>query len=422
MRLFWEKYFNPRLGFRAQIFNALGFIGVALGIVAAAFNAVNRAGPANVAVNLAVAGLAVALLRYANSPRPGAARRFRRCFMVVVAAVFLVAFPVLFFTAGGYHSGMPSFFVFAVAFTVFMLEGRLGLWMAGLEIALYGAICLAAYWRPQWVTPFPTESATARDIIGGTLLACAALAAAIHRHIILYDQKQARLEAFDRQKTELLGNVSHELKMPLAAISLQAQALRARLERLPGAEGVGDALLIAAEAERMSLMVGQVLVLACIEEGRMVWDKRPCHADEIIYAAIQTHFPILNRGNNRLEIKTEPGLPLVLADAQRVAQVVVNLTVNALRHTEGGLITLWARRAEGAVAITVQDTGEGIPQAELPFVFDRYRTGGGPRDTGTGLGLYICKEIVEAHGGTITIESEPGRGTVATFTLPAAPS
>jgi signal transduction histidine kinase len=385
----------------------------------AAFNAANSAGPANILINLAISALALVFLRHANSLRPGAHQRFKRYSLITVAVVFVGAFPVLFFTAGGYHSGMPSFFVFAVAFTVFMLEGRKRLFVVGFEILLYLAICLIAYYFPETLSAFPSQESTARDIISGAIFSSAALGLATSRHITVYDREQKRLEAFDRQKTELLGNISHELKLPLAVVSLQAQSLRDKLEKLPEAkEAVSAALIIAAEAQRMSLMVGQVLLMTRIEEGCLIWNRQPCHIDEIIYSAIQTHFPILNQADNRLEIKTEDNLPLVLADAQRVTQVIVNLISNAARHTEGGMITVSARRTDAGVAVAVQDTGEGIAPDDLPFVFDRYHTGGGTRDTGTGLGLYICKQIVEAHGGEITVLSDAGKGTLAAFTLP----
>jgi signal transduction histidine kinase len=221
-------------------------------------------------------------------------------------------------------------------------------------------------------------------------------------------------------KTQFLSNASHELKTPLTVMSLRAQALRGELERLPQAKGAVDAALsIAAEADRLALMVGQVLDITRIEEGNMAWDMTPCHIDEIIYGAVQTHFPILNEGNNRLEIQMDEALPLVLADAPRVSQVVVNLVTNALRHTRNGQITLLARARGREVTIVVEDNGEGITPGELPFVFERYRTGENPRGTGTGLGLYICKQIIEAHGGEIHIESDAGKGTRVTFTLPA---
>ncbi|NLB55213.1 MAG: HAMP domain-containing histidine kinase, partial [Lentisphaerae bacterium] len=146
-----------------------------------------------------------------------------------------------------------------------------------------------------------------------------------------------------------------------------------------------------------------------------------CYADEIIHAAIETHYPILNKNHNRLEIRIESGLPAVSADPARISQVIVNLISNAVRFSANGLITVSARREGSNITVCVEDTGTGINPERLPRIFERYcqkQKSGGGQDTGTGLGLYICKHIVEQHGGAIWIESEEGRGTSVFFTLP----
>jgi signal transduction histidine kinase len=121
----------------------------------------------------------------------------------------------------------------------------------------------------------------------------------------------------------------------------------------------------------------------------------------------------------------EPGLGPVLADRERVGQVLRNLVTNALQHTPaGGRVTVAARPAGGAVAFAVADTGEGIPAEHLPLVFERFHRVDPSRARatgGAGLGLAIVRRLVEAHGGTVAVESEPGRGATFTFTLPLAP-
>lgn len=155
----------------------------------------------------------------------------------------------------------------------------------------------------------------------------------------------------------------------------------------------------------------------------MVIEQKPCHLDEIIHTTIDMHYPILNKNYNRLDIRIEDNLPEVSADPARISQVIVNLISNAIRFTINGRITVSAESTGDFVTISVSDTGMGISAERLPFIFDRYvnrqKTGGG-QDTGTGLGLYICKHIVEAHGGRISAESEEGKGTTIRCTLPAA--
>ena len=232
------------------------------------------------------------------------------------------------------------------------------------------------------------------------------------------------LEILNRMKTEFLGNVSHELKTPLTVMSGYAQTtkqLAQQPDTLDSAEVSRRMTLISSEAERLSLMVRQVLDVTRMEEGRMAMEPVRCYADEIIHAAIETHYPILNKNHNRLEIRIESGLPAVSADPARISQVIVNLISNAVRFSANGLITVSARREGSNITVCVEDTGTGINPERLPRIFERYcqkQKSGGGQDTGTGLGLYICKHIVEQHGGAIWIESEEGRGTSVFFTLP----
>lgn len=132
--------------------------------------------------------------------------------------------------------------------------------------------------------------------------------------------------------------------------------------------------VISSEAKRLGLMVGQILDITRIEEGRMNIETKVCGADELINVAISTYYPMLNKNNNRLEVQIEEGLPDVLADPVRVSQVLANLISNAVRFTADGKITVSAKEEGNFVAIRVADTGTGIIRELLPFIFDRYVT------------------------------------------------
>lgn len=234
----------------------------------------------------------------------------------------------------------------------------------------------------------------------------------------LFLEKEA-LENLNRLKTEFLANVSHELKTPLTVVSGHAQMSRNQLQGNENHAVREKMRIIAAEADRLALMVGQILDLTRIEEGRMKLEKRLCHLDELIHQAVETHFPILNKNGNRLEIQLERSLPTLLLDSGRLTQVLVNLIANALHYTSQGVITVDARQNGDWVELSVSDTGAGIPPEELPRLFSRFHS---PKrrenDTGTGLGLYLCKHLVEEHGGKITAESSLGEGTKITVFLP----
>ena len=238
------------------------------------------------------------------------------------------------------------------------------------------------------------------------------------------EAEKIALENLNRMKTEFLGNVSHELKTPITVMSGYAQTTKQLVEKadsLDAGEISHRMSLISSEAERLSLMVGQVLDVTCIEEGRMLMERVPCNIDEIIHAAIETHYPILNKNRNRLNIRLESGISSVYADPMRISQVIVNLISNALSFTKDGLIKISASTVNDKILICVADTGVGISSEQLPHVFERYsreEKHGGSQLMGTGLGLYICKHIVEQHGGEIWIESEKGRGSSVFFNLP----
>ncbi|APM38692.1 histidine kinase [Clostridium kluyveri] len=236
-------------------------------------------------------------------------------------------------------------------------------------------------------------------------------------------EKEA-LASINRMKTEFFGNISHELKTPLVVVSGYAQTTMQLVERsgeIDRKEVTCKMKLISSEVERLSLMVRQILDVTCIEEGRMRMDKVLCYVDEIIYAAIETYYPILNKNANRLEIRIDGVLPMINADPVRVSRVIVNLISNAIRFTVNGTIIVAAQEKHSYIVVSVADTGVGIGPEKLPFIFERYnnkqRSGGG-QDIGTGLGLYICKYIIEGHSGKIWVQSEKGKGTTVSFTLP----
>ena len=238
--------------------------------------------------------------------------------------------------------------------------------------------------------------------------------------------EKTALENLNRLKTEFLGNVSHELKTPLTVMSGYAQTtkqLAAKPDALEASEVSRRMTLISSEAERLALMVGQILDVTRLEEGRMAMEPVRCYADEIIHTAVETHYPILNKNQNRLDIRIESCLPVIHADPSRISQVIVNLISNAVRFAEDGVITISAKKKDEKILVCVSDTGVGIAAEQLSHLFQRYakkQKSGGGKDTGTGLGLYICKHIVEQHGGEIWLESKEGSGTSVFFTLPIA--
>jgi signal transduction histidine kinase len=235
-------------------------------------------------------------------------------------------------------------------------------------------------------------------------------------------QDVTRLRLLDEVKSNLLATVSHELKTPLTGVRL---AIHLLLEEAAGplSPKQTELLLDAREnSERLLGMVENLLNLARLEQGSRQLDVRPESPRGLLQAAAEAIRPRAQDKGVDVHLEVPPELPAVAVDATRLGTALRNLLENALAYTDrGGRITLSAAADTNNVTLAVADTGTGIPPDHLPHVFEKFfRVPGQSRAGGTGLGLAIVQEVVIAHGGTITCESEPGRGTIFRITLPQA--
>lgn len=222
------------------------------------------------------------------------------------------------------------------------------------------------------------------------------------------------LDRLGKMKTQFMANMSHEMKTPLTVMSANAQLSKALVKTGADEQEIVQSLdVVSAEAERLARMVSEVLDLSSMRENQS--EMEPLDMALLLSKTAEAYRALLEKRGNRLALSLPDSLPPVQGNADMLVQVVVNLLANAGAHTEGGKITLAAAAADGAVTVDVTDDGAGIPAELLPHVFERYRKDGGG---GTGLGLPLCKTIIERHGGTITADSAPGAGTRIRFTLP----
>lgn len=239
--------------------------------------------------------------------------------------------------------------------------------------------------------------------------------------VVLNDVTRFRL--LDRLKSDWVATVSHELKTPLTSVRLAVHVL---LEEVVGPlEPKQIELLIEARdsTERLLKLIEHLLALAKLEDGRQQLDLRRTDPVSLLRAAVDAAAARAEDKHIEIEVQDDPGLPPIDVDPARFGQTLNNLLDNAITYTDaGGKITLSATATpEGRVCLTVSDTGIGIPPDSLPHVFDRFfRVPGRDQAPGTGLGLAIVREIVTAHQGEITCESEPGHGTTFRITLPTA--
>ncbi|WP_080797241.1 sensor histidine kinase [Arabiibacter massiliensis] len=231
------------------------------------------------------------------------------------------------------------------------------------------------------------------------------------------ESERAALAQVNELKNGFYADLSHEMRTPLTVIAANAQFVADALEegRTDG-ETVDDLRAVSAEARRLSQLVSSMVDVSRMQEGAR--GRATVSVEDLVRDTAQLYRSLLARRRNGLEVEVEGGLPEVGGDADQLVQVLVNLLANANRHTAHGTVKVRAERAEdGGVRVSVSDDGEGMDAATLSAAFERYARGD---EAGSGLGLPICKGIVERHGGKMGIESEPGAGTQVWFTLPAA--
>jgi NtrC-family two-component system sensor histidine kinase KinB len=224
---------------------------------------------------------------------------------------------------------------------------------------------------------------------------------------------------FDRMRSEFVLRASHELRTPIASIRMGLGLLGEKLELAPGSRDEELYDTVQQEVLRMVHLLTDLLDLSRLRVGDQAMERAPADVGAIVAAAEQRFAPAAQSGGIALRAEIEPGLPRLQLSRSGFDRVLDNLINNALRHTQpGGSITLRAALDQRHVVISVADTGEGIASNQLALVFQPFVQIGGKRG-GAGLGLAICKEIVNQHGGEIMVASQPRQGTTFTIRLPA---
>jgi two-component system sensor histidine kinase ResE len=245
-----------------------------------------------------------------------------------------------------------------------------------------------------------------------------------------FNSMVARVESSQKSQRDFVANVSHELKTPLTSIQGFAQAILDGTADTPDARRQA-AQIIYNEAGRMHRLALDLLDLARLEAGTADLNMSPVDMGVLLRTVVEKFNPQAQKAGIRLQANIPDGLPTLIGDGDRLAQVFTNLVDNALKFTPtNGQVTLSAVHRAAEMQVSITDTGQGIPKEALPRLFDRFyqvdasrsRAGGetaaGRR--GAGLGLAIVQEIVLAHNGRIEVRSEVGQGTTFVIYLPIA--
>lgn len=253
-----------------------------------------------------------------------------------------------------------------------------------------------------------------------------------------FNQMAGRIEAMVdslRQKEQfqrqLIANVSHDLRTPMASIQGNVEALRLRFDRLDDAQRARALETIGGNLLHLDRLIERMLVLSRLDAGQSVLQPEEFSIVELAESVLHRCEHLALPGGLRLELAAAPRLSLVLADPLQVTQVLQNLIENAIKFNRPqGHVTVSLTEADGQVRVAVTDTGQGIAEADLPHVFERFYTGDAARTRrddahghlkhSSGLGLAIAARVVEAHGGRLEVASRAGEGAEFWFHLPAS--
>jgi len=324
---------------------------------------------------------------------PGFGCLFGLAFLVVAGSLLAVAAFVL------SHAGpLPGFIVLLLLVVVLVAIGRTFRTTGRtLDRLVEATRRIAAGDYSVRVGPARDGSRSTRELVAG------------------FDTMAARLETDERQRRDLLAEVSHELRTPLTIVQGNLEAI---------VDGVypADAAhldVVLDETRVLGRLIDDLRTLALSEAGTLALHPEPTDPDVLIADVIRSFEPVATAARVELASAIDGDLPILDVDPVRIREVLSNLVANAIRHTpERGRVTI-AGEVESDprwVRLWVRDTGRGIDPELLPHVFDRFVTGDSSR--GTGLGLAIARQLVLAHGGEITVESEVGAGTAFRIRLP----
>jgi len=237
---------------------------------------------------------------------------------------------------------------------------------------------------------------------------------------LLLVQNLTRVRRLETVRRDFISNISHELRTPLASLKALTETLQDGALSDPEAAPrfIGR---ISIEVDALTQMAQELLDLSRIESGQVDLECRPVDPKKLLASAADRMRLQVERANLTLKVDCADDLPKVNADEPRVEQVLVNLIHNAVKFTpSGGEIVLQAAAGEGLVRFAVRDNGIGIPDEDIPRIFERfYRVDKSRAGGGTGLGLSISRHLIESHGGEIWVESTEGKGSTFYFTLPS---
>ena len=397
-------------------FNILAVCGIAVSIITAIVNGLRGSG----AVIPDIAGVvgSVALMYYCHKTG-----NYKRAMVLTVFLIFMGLFTFLYFLQGGYHGGIPSFFIFGVVFTAFLLDGVSMVVLILIELAWYTSLILYSYYHPTTLNN--DEKFYMTCVIMDMMLVALSLAVTMYFQIRVYRKKQQQLnsaikdaDVANKAKSDFIAKMSHDVRTPLNTILAMNELIVNNTSSERIREWVNDSNI---SGQILLSMIDDMLYLSRIEAGRTVLLTQPWNTRSVFDETARVWK--LNAGKAGLGFiyEMEDDIPAYLnGDEGVIRKIMDNLLSNAVKYTKKGNITLSVKQ-DDMLEIIVEDTGVGIAPDYIEDIFSPYERGVEEvykETSGSGLGLTIVKELVEAMGGTIKCESVLGKGSIFTVRVP----
>jgi len=423
----YKDYFGPTLELRIQFFNLLGGIGLAAGIAIGMVSAFFHAGFFVLTLHLMISLISCLMLLIAK-----AKKCYKICSWIWIISIFIFIFPALFFFSGGHKSGTTCYFLLAFAFTVVLLDKKSRVTALFLEYITFIGCCLAAFFYPELIVKLPSEIIYVIHIIFNfSFCGIMIIIMFIARNRIIYNRqnqveelnrelaaRNETLQLYDQMKSNFLAMVAHEINTPLAVIAASSNDTLDLLDEEPiNIEEVKqNQVVIERRVKMIDSVVLDLMDKVAIENGRLSLSRQPINLPDLLVTVCETHLQKFDLNNNELIFDFQSDMPAIWADSLRIEQVMVNILTNSFRHTKNGTITVSVKRSDGMQTVSVTDTGEGM-DAEMVRVVLKFYISTKTDYWRHGIGLNICRKIVTAHGGDMSIESEEGCGTTVRFSL-----
>ena len=413
--------YHSGLPFRVRLFNILASLGFIISLCNGVLSYWNNGDRKLLLINTGIALLSLSLLFYAYH-----SKKYQRCYFITIVVIFMFLFPIMFFKSGGYKGGMPSFYIFGILFTIFMLEGWLMFFCVWLDLIIYIFTIGIAYYYPDTVIWFQSEKEIVVDVLTGVVVSSASLGVAMYLHFRIYKKQQiflsqAREEAMEanRAKSTFLANMSHEIRTPInVMLGMNEMILRESESR----EVVQYAKSVERAGNYLLSLINNILDITRIESKKLDIIEEKFSLRQLVQEVCLIGAKQAEAKNLEFVVDVEETLPKYLeGDALHIKQVILNLINNAVKYTKKGKVFLEVCQEEKQISFSVKDTGIGIKKEDMEALFDMFMRADIKRHRnieGSGLGLTIAKELCEQMGGHIQAESIYGKGSNFTVYFP----